>query len=101
MIKSAKLMKNRESASSTVDVATLQRELSEAKREAQRLRGERQKAIDAAKQFLIDYKAQWPKNFEASGGYDIPFEKGFQQPPLPVLAWKPKLVAAPAATLAS
>lgn len=38
-----------DNASSTVDVAALQRELSDAKREAQRLRGERQKAIDAAK----------------------------------------------------
>jgi multiple sugar transport system substrate-binding protein len=44
------------------------------------------KAIDAAKQFLIDYKATWPKNFETSGGYDIPFEKGLQAGPLPVLS---------------
>jgi multiple sugar transport system substrate-binding protein len=44
------------------------------------------KNIDAAKQFLIDYKATWPKNFETSGGYDIPFEKNLQNPPLPVLS---------------
>src|SRR5215471_9925812 len=44
------------------------------------------KNIEAAKQFLVDYKAQWPKSFEASQGYDIPFEKSLQNPPLPVLS---------------
>jgi multiple sugar transport system substrate-binding protein len=44
------------------------------------------KNAEAAKQFLLDYKATWPKNFEASGGYNIPFEKSLQNPPLPVLS---------------
>jgi multiple sugar transport system substrate-binding protein len=44
------------------------------------------KNIDAAKAFLQDYKATWPKNFIASKGYDLPFETGLQKPPLPVLA---------------
>lgn len=44
------------------------------------------KNIDAARQFLVDYKAQWPKSFEASQGYDIPVENGLQTPPLPVLS---------------
>ena len=44
------------------------------------------KNVEAAKQFLVDYKATWPKNFESSGGYNIPFEKNLQNPPLPVLS---------------
>ena len=48
------------------------------------------KNVEAAKQFLLDYKAQWPKNFTASKGYDIPFEKGLQKTPLPVLGDDPK-----------
>lgn len=43
------------------------------------------KSIDAAKQFLIDYKSQWPRSFQASKGYDIPFEQGWRKLPLPVL----------------
>jgi multiple sugar transport system substrate-binding protein len=43
------------------------------------------KNVEAAKAFLQDYKQQWPKNFVASKGYDLPFEIGLQKPPLPVL----------------
>ncbi len=43
------------------------------------------KNVEAAKAFLVAYKQQWPKSFEASAGYDLPFEKGLQKTPLPVL----------------
>lgn len=44
------------------------------------------KNVDAAKAFLVDYKQQWPQNFQASQGYDLPFEAKLQEPPLPVLS---------------
>jgi multiple sugar transport system substrate-binding protein len=44
------------------------------------------KNVEAAKAFLQAYKAQWPKSFIASKGYDLPFEKALQNPPLPVLS---------------
>ncbi len=44
------------------------------------------KNVDAAKAFLVDYKQQWPQSFQASQGYDLPFEVKLQQPPLPVLS---------------
>ena len=43
------------------------------------------KNVEAAKQFLVDYKHRGQR-VSSQRGYDIPFEKGLQNTPLPVLS---------------